>query len=110
MIRVGESSELEVTFLAQFPQYNEMFQDIRSKYEALVSQTQEEYDRIKEMPKGGSAEQKAFAMEALKSQGRAAMFQVRAGKSPSIRAFYAEMPINGLMEMLKVKVAEDQEE
>lgn len=97
VIRRGETSEL----LALFPEWKPDFNVIQWKYDALVIQIEADYARLKDI-----SEQKAFALEAVKTVCSAALFQLRRGTVTSAKQFLAAMQIKSLMDKLRVKDAE----
>lgn len=91
--RSGEASEV----LAAFPELARDFEPIRAKLDALVSELEADFARIKDAPT-----QKDFALLAVKSRCSGALFAVRSGKAPSMRSFLAKMPIDSLAGILRV--------
>lgn len=89
--RTGETSEV----LAAFPEFAPMLDDAKARVEAVVAEIEADYLRLRDI-----AEQKAFAIEALKTRCSAALFQVRAKKAESVRAFLRDMHIDRAMELL----------
>lgn len=94
VIRSGETTEL----LTHFPEWQPAFDKVQSRYDELVKHLELEYDRLKDIP-----EQKAFALEAVKTRNSAALFQLRKGTVKSVRESLANMTIDKLMEQLRVK-------
>jgi hypothetical protein len=92
--RKGEASEV----LTAFPEFRPLLEDARTRLETLVSEIESDYARLRNI-----SEQKAFALEALKTRCSAALFSVRSGKAVGVRAFLASMPIDFLMRMLGYK-------
>jgi hypothetical protein len=91
VILAGESGEL----LAYFPAWREEHDRIRDALDALCAELEAEYERLREIPA-----QKDFALRAVKARLPAALFAVRAGKAPDIRAFLRRMPSDHLSKLL----------
>lgn len=94
--RKGETSEV----LVAFPEFAPMLDEARARLDAIVGEVEGDYARLHDI-----AEQKAFALEAVKTRCSAALFQLRAGKAPSVREFFAKQPIETLMRQLGYKDA-----
>ncbi len=94
VIRHGETSEL----LTHFPEWKADFDAIQTKYDALVAEVEADYARFKDIP-----EQKAFALEAVKTRCSAALFSLRKGSTPSARQFFVDLPIRNLLDKLGVR-------
>lgn len=94
IIRSGESSEI----LTHFPEWTEPFTKIQDVFERLVVDLEADYARLSSIEG-----QKDFALQATKTRCSAALFQLRAGKSRSIRRFLGDMRIEGLMDILNLK-------
>lgn len=99
--RSGEVSEV----LAAFPEFKPLLEDARSRVDAFVAEIAADYERLKDI-----AEQKAFAIEAVKTRCSGALFAVRAKKASSVREFVANMRIENLMQLLGYKSEEVAEE
>jgi hypothetical protein len=89
--RSGETSEV----LAAFPEYAPLLADAKRGVDALIAELERDYAIIESI-----AAQKEFALEAQKTRHSAALFQVRAKRVPSVRAYVASMPVVKLMELL----------
>lgn len=89
--RRGETCEV----LAAFPEFKPMMDRIQGQIDEYVASLESDYARIKHIEV-----QKDFALEAVKTRNPAALFQVRSGKSPSIREYVAEMRLDNLREAL----------
>jgi hypothetical protein len=89
--RRGETCEV----LAAFPEFKPMMERIQWQLDKYVLELEGDYERLKSIPM-----QKDFAMEAVKTRNPAALFQLRAGKVPSIRKYVAEMRLDNLQEAL----------
>jgi hypothetical protein len=94
IVRSGESSEV----LTSFPEFAPMFDDVRTRWEALVAELQSDYERIRSIP-----EQKTFAAEAVKTRCSAALFAIRAKKTPTIRQWLRDVHIDSAMKLLGYK-------
>lgn len=94
VIRTGEATE----FLTYYPEWCEKFENIKNKYESLVSSVETDYERLRDI-----SVQKDFAIEAMKTRCSGALFRLRAGKVDSVRQHFAFMPIGSLMELVDVK-------
>jgi hypothetical protein len=94
--RSGETSEV----LVAFPEFKPLLDDAVARLEPLIAEVEADYERLR-----GITEQKAFAIEAVKTRCSAALFAMRAGKTSSIRRFFAEMRIDVLMKLLGMKEA-----
>jgi hypothetical protein len=93
VIRTGETSEV----LEAFPEYRAPFTDIQTKYNALVEELETAYSTL-----SGISEQKAFALEAQKSKVPSALFAMRRGWQPTIKAHLADIHIDKLMGYLGI--------
>ncbi len=91
IVRTGEISEV----VATFPEYAPILNDTKNKLDTLVHELESTYKIIKDIP-----EQKAFAMEALKSKCSSALFSVRSKKCTSIRDYFKSINIDSLMTLL----------
>ena len=96
IIRRGETSEL----LAHYPEWKTDFDAIQTKYNALLAEIESSYERLKNIP-----EQKAFALEAVKTRCPAALFALRKGATTSARHFLTDLPIKNLLDRLGVRDA-----
>ena len=92
--RAGETSEVE----AAFPEFGEQLGEMRRRVDGLVAELTGAYSVLAHIES-----QKEFALCATKSRCGGALFAVRAGKSPSIRQFIADMRIDGLADLLGYK-------
>lgn len=94
VIRRGETSEL----LAYYPEWKPNFDAIQAKYDALVAQVEADYARVR-----GIADQKAFALEAVKTPCSGALFQLRSGATPSVKQYLMDLHIRSLLKLLGVR-------
>lgn len=93
IVRTNENSE----FLSYYPEFTDMYYEIRFKYERLLGEMQGFYDAIKDIP-----EQKDFARQATKKHYSGALFQMRRNGT-DFKKSLAEMQIKLLEEWLGVK-------
>lgn len=91
LVRTNEGSE----FLSYFPEYNDLYNDVRSAYDGLLNNTVSAYEQIKDIET-----QKDFAIQAIKTKCSGAMFAVRSKKAASIQEYIKEMSITSLEKML----------
>lgn len=92
--RSGESSEV----ITAFPELKPELDEAKRRVDAAVKDIEADYARLMHIK-----EQKAFALEAVKTRCSAALFQVRAGKAACVRDFFAKMQIDRLMDLLGYK-------
>jgi hypothetical protein len=78
LIQLGETSEI----LAYFSEYQELFDEIESKINALILQIEAEYSTIKHL-----TDRKAFALEATKSKNSGVLFALFLGKATNVRDY-----------------------
>lgn len=93
MIRTGNDAE----FVSYFPSYQEKIDQIKEKYEDLISKVEKEYESFKDI-----VEQKEFALATKKAICPSAMFQFRAGKTKSIKEFFEKIHIDVLLKYLNL--------
>jgi hypothetical protein len=94
IVDIARSGEVPEVMTA-FPELAPMLDDARDRLAALVGQVEADYARL-----AHHAEQKAFAAEALKTKCSAALFQIRAKKTPGAAHFFAGMQLDRLMDLL----------
>jgi len=94
LIRIGETSEV----LAYFPEYQQEYDQILAKMNALIVELEADYDRLKHIE-----DQKAFALEAVKTKYSAALFQVRSGRSATIGQAVRNASTEALERLLGIK-------
>lgn len=94
--RSGETSEV----LVAFPEFRPLMEEAKARLEPLIAEVEADFERLRDI-----ADQKAFALQATKTRCSAALFTLRAGKTSSIRRFFAEMRIENLMKLLGYKEA-----
>lgn len=87
LIQLGETSEI----LAYFSEYQELFDEIESKINALILQIEAEYSTIKHL-----TDRKAFALEATKSKNSGVLFALFLGKATNVRDYilYSKKIVN----------------
>ncbi len=101
VIRRGEIDEV----LAAFPEFEEDMRAARAAFLSLVDELEGDYARLAHIPVVGPAEQKAFALLAIKSRVSGYLFQRRKGLVADARQYLAEMQIVALMHALGMKDA-----
>jgi hypothetical protein len=94
IVRIGEAEE----FLAHFPEWQSLFDDISERYHRLAAETEQVWHDY-----CGVKGQKAFAMAVKKHPLSGALFQLRAGKIQSIKEYMARMNIRSLERLLGMK-------
>jgi hypothetical protein len=87
LVKANEGSE----FLSYFPEYQPLYEKIKTRYDNLVVELTEAYERIKDIPV-----QKDFALEACKHKWSAPLFAIRNKKSPSIIDFIKSVGVDAL--------------
>lgn len=95
--RAGETSEVEVAF----PEYAPLLQEIRVRWYQLLFDVESDYYLLMNIES-----QKDFAILAMKTRCSAALFAVRAKKSPSIREFLRNYRIDNVVSLLGYKADE----
>ena len=78
LIQLGETSEV----LSYFPEYQELFNEISGKIDALIATIEVEYAAIKHL-----TNRKEFALEAVKSKNSGVLFALFLGKATSVRDY-----------------------
>lgn len=96
IVRVGEIAEV----CAYFPEYADQFNDTKARYDRLVQNLNDTYDKLKSL-----TVQKDFALavQAHKCSVPGALYSLRAGKVISVQQFLADMPVRSLMMALGLK-------
>lgn len=94
VIRAGEASEV----VASFPEWSEIFEQIRAAYDGLVMVLEQTWEEIKNIEP-----RKAYAIEACKAAHPGALFAMKDGKVHSIKEALRGMPIDKLVDLLGVK-------
>jgi len=101
IIQSGEKEEMMAyKILDEFPAEKKMYEEMLAEVESLILQTEQIYDRIKDIEL-----QKDFALEALKSPMPYALFGMRKGlrDQKTIRQIILSCPTQKLLDMLKGK-------
>lgn len=96
VVRGGETTE----FLTYFPEFTDTFLDIKGKFDALVNQLEDTYNKYKNIES-----QKEFALSIKGTPFTGAMFAIRAGQFQSVREYLAQVNIKHLVDTLKIKDA-----
>jgi hypothetical protein len=91
IVRSGEIPE----FVSVYPAVAVMMNSVKANFEQLVKEIEDDYARVK-----GIQEQKAFALEAIKTKCSGALFALRARKVDSVRDFLANMQIDSVVSLL----------
>jgi hypothetical protein len=94
LIRINESAE----FLTYYPEYTELYNEVKAKFTALVNQVDTYFQSIKHID-----DRKAFAMEAKDHPQSGILFGLKQGKIKSILEGLAEMNIKVLENWLHLK-------
>ena len=94
IIRTNENQE----FLSYFPEYKDLYHDIKAKYEFLVGKIEGFYEAIKHID-----ERKQFALLATTQKFSGTLFGLKYNKFNSARESIAEMNIQNLEEWLDIK-------
>lgn len=93
-VEIARSGEIPEV-IAAFPELKPQLDEARVRLDALVGEVEADYAGFRDI---GS--QKDFAIAIRGCRNTAAMFSLRAGKTQSIRAWFAVQPIDGLMKAL----------
>jgi hypothetical protein len=94
MARSGETGEV----IAAFPEFASRLTEVRERYESMVAEVANDYERLRAIP-----EQKAFAIEATKTRCSSALFMTRAGKCTSVRRYLESVPADKMVQWLGLK-------
>lgn len=94
LVRTGECSEL----VAHFPEFAAQLAEVQARYEKLVERIERDYEELRAIPA-----QKDFALAALQRVCSGALFDLRKGKSKTVKVHLAAMNVKNLMEMLEVR-------
>lgn len=97
IVRANESDE----FLTHFPEFREMYDDVRGRFDALIAELDADYASI-----GHLSSQKDFALQACKSRCSSALFALRASKVSNLREFFAGATIQAVERALGLKEPE----
>lgn len=94
IVRAAEGDE----FLAHFPEWKEFHNELKEKFESLVKEAEGVWNTHK-----GIQGQKSFAMAVKHLPYSGALFNMRNGKTPSIRQFFKDMRVQNLENLLGLK-------
>ena len=95
--KTGETPEV----IAAFPELKPQLDDVRARLDRLIAVTEEDYAAHRH-----HVTQKDFALAVKDRPHSAALFQLRAGKAPTARAFYASRTADQLMPLLGLRADE----
>jgi RNA ligase-like protein len=93
VVRANESEE----FLTYFPQFRQLHEEVRELLNSLILELEHAYIAIKDSP-----DQKAFALQAVKTRCPAALFALRSGDAASIRDYFRVCTLQGLERVLGI--------
>lgn len=107
MLEVVRSNESE-EFLTYFPEFKSMHAQVKEKYNELREKIEQSWDKVKDMPKGGTPEeskqrQKEFALAVKSTPFNGVLFGLRSGNIETVKQGLRDMNIKYLMESLKIK-------
>jgi hypothetical protein len=91
LARSNESDE----FLTYFPEFAQAFGVVKDAYDSLCRELESAYILIRDIP-----EQKAFAVEALKTRCSSPLFAMRKGACKSVREFFGAVPLQAVEKSL----------
>jgi hypothetical protein len=94
LVRTNEGSE----FLAHFPEYRPLYEEIRVKFDGLVAELETVYAKA-----AGIDDQKTFAIQVCKTRLSGALFSLRKGQCKSVREYLAGATVQSLERALGVK-------
>lgn len=97
IVRTNENSE----FLSYYPEYSQMYYEIRIKYERLLGEMEGFYDGIKHIE-----DRKEFALLATTKKYSGALFSMKFGKVSDLKTALADMNIRLLEEWLHIKLVD----
>lgn len=100
-IRTGELPEI----LAYFPEWAAEADRLEARYKQLIASAIWAYTQIRDIPV-----QKDFAIEALKSPHKSAMFAVRSGKAKDFTDYYRTLRLETLADMIGIKETQSEEQ
>lgn len=99
IVRTGEGAEV----LSYFPEWSSIFDEVKLKFNTLVSELESDYKRITE-EWGALARdlqtQKEFAARATKTKCADVLFKLKAGKEVSVRQYLAKLPVDKLLSIM----------
>jgi len=94
IIRANESDE----FLNYFPEFKDLYRDIKLKYDNFVSEMEKFYSKIKDIQ-----DQKSFALEAVKSKYPAVLFFLKKNPESTVKQYLSQSNVNHFMERLELR-------
>ena len=100
MLEIVANNEGE-EFLNYYPEWQELYQQIEAKYNALVKVIEEQYEQHKDI-----AEQKDFALVVKHLPYSGILFNLRKGKSQSVKESLAKTSIYKLESLLEIELIE----
>lgn len=90
MIEIVRTNEYE-EFLQYFPEYMDIYKEIEKKYNQLVNELEQNYEKLKDIEL-----QKDFALKALKTKCSACLFSLRKSQVKTVKEYLAKMQIKDL--------------
>jgi len=78
LIQLGETSEV----LSYFPEYQDLFNEVKDKIDAMILSIEADYDAIKHL-----TDRKEFALEATKSKNSGVLFALFLSKAKDVREY-----------------------
>lgn len=100
MLEIVATNEGE-EFLNYYPEWRELYQQIETKYNALVEEIEESYQKYRHIPV-----QKDFALAVKHLNCSGILFSLRAGKTNSVRESLAKTSIPKLESLLNIDFRE----
>lgn len=97
IVRTNENSE----FLSYYPEYTDLYFNVRIKYERLLGEIKGFYDAIKDIE-----DQKSFALMATRKEYSGSLFNMRYGNIESFKESLCDMQIKLLEKWLDIKLVE----
>ena len=97
IVRTNENSE----FLSYYPEYTELYYEIKIKYEKMVGRIEGFYEAIKDID-----DRKQFALKATTQKFSGILFSLKFGKFDTIQQSLADMNIRVLEQWLGMKSVE----
>lgn len=91
IVRTGETPEV----LLYFPEYTTVCNEVKEKYEAFISNVEQEWDKYRHIEN-----RKEFAITIKDNKYRSLLFQYKTGMT-SIRNFLAEIPLSKAVELIE---------
>jgi hypothetical protein len=95
IVRTNENEE----FLSYYPEYTDIYWDVRCKYERLLGQIEGAYEAIEIID-----DRKQFALLAKDLRYSGALFGMKFGNIESFKSYLADMNIKHLEDMLDIKL------